>query len=169
MQPGVHTAENSHQIPWAPSQCKDDEWMEFLITNIRWLRDHLIFIMEIPILVKLYLYTEMVPLDPGLRPLCNNLDDPKPEIKIYKNGCLHTHTWLQGHIMDKTIKKNTVKQQNLGLMGIMAQSYPVQIHYETRKTRTPAFWDTPCRPMITHTSDSHQTPSQNKTKSKLQI
>ena len=32
-----------------------------------------------------------------------------------------------------------------------------------------AFWDTPCRPMITHTSDSHQIPSQKKTKSKLQI
>ena len=39
----------------------------------------------------------------------------------------------------------------------------------TRTTRTPAFWDTPRRPMITHTSDSHQIPSQNKTKSKLQI
>ena len=91
----------------APSQCKDDGWMEFLITNIRWLWDHLIFIMGIPTLVKQYLYTEMVPLDPGLRPLCNNLDDPKPEIKIYKNGCLHTHTWLQGHIMDKTIKKHS--------------------------------------------------------------
>ena len=36
-------------------------------------------------------------------------------------------------------------------------------------TRTPAFWDTPRGPMITHTSDSHQIPSQNKTKSKLQI
>ena len=107
MQPGVHTAENSHQRPWAPSQCKDDGWMEFLITNIRWLRDHLIFIMGIPMLVKRYLYTEMVPLDPGLRPLCNNLDDPKPEIKIYKYGSLHTHTWLQGHIMDKTIKKHS--------------------------------------------------------------
>ena len=81
--------------------------MEFLITNIRWLRNHLIFIMGIPILVKRYLYTEMVPLDAGLRPLCNNLDDPKPEIKIYKNGCLHTQTWLQGHIMDKTIKKHS--------------------------------------------------------------
>ena len=33
----------------------------------------------------------------------------------------------------------------------------------------PAFWDTPRRPMITHTSDSHQIPSQKKTKSKLQI
>ena len=31
------------------------------------------------------------------------------------------------------------------------------------------FWDTPCRPMVTHTRDSHQIPSQNKTKSKLQI
>ena len=31
----------------------------------------------------------------------------------------------------------------------------------------PAFWDTPRRPMITHTSDSHQIPSQSKTK--LQI
>ena len=39
----------------------------------------------------------------------------------------------------------------------------------TRKTRTPAFWDTPCRPMITHTSDSHQIPSKSKTKLKLQI
>ena len=39
----------------------------------------------------------------------------------------------------------------------------------TRTTRTPLFWDTPHRPMITHTSDSHQIPSQNKTKSKLQI
>ena len=31
------------------------------------------------------------------------------------------------------------------------------------------FWDTHRRPMITNTSDSHQIPSQNKTKSKLQI
>ena len=36
-------------------------------------------------------------------------------------------------------------------------------------TRMPAFWDTPRCPMITHTSDSHQIPSQKKTKSKLQI
>ena len=40
---------------------------------------------------------------------------------------------------------------------------------ETRTTRTPAFWDTPRHPMITHTSDSHQIPSQNNTKSKSQI
>ena len=39
--------------------------------------------------------------------------------------------------------------------------------YPLRTTRTPVFWDTPCRPMIIHTSDSHQIPSQNKTK--LQI
>ena len=39
----------------------------------------------------------------------------------------------------------------------------------TRTNRTPAFWDTPHRPMITHTSDSNQIPSQNKTKSKLHI
>ena len=37
------------------------------------------------------------------------------------------------------------------------------------RTRTPAFWDTHRRPMITHTRDSHPIPSQNKTKSKLQI
>ena len=36
-------------------------------------------------------------------------------------------------------------------------------------TWMPAFWDTPSRPIITHTSDLHQIPSQNKTKSKLQI
>ena len=39
---------------------------------------------------------------------------------------------------------------------------------KTRTTRTPAFWYIPRRPMITHTSDSHQIPSQNKSKSKLQ-
>ena len=39
----------------------------------------------------------------------------------------------------------------------------------TRTTRTPAFWDTPSRPMITHTSDSHQIPNQEKTKLMLQI
>ena len=39
----------------------------------------------------------------------------------------------------------------------------------TRTTGTSAFWDTPHRPMITHTRDSHQIPSQNKTKWKLQI
>ena len=39
----------------------------------------------------------------------------------------------------------------------------------TRTIKTPAFWDTPRRSMITHTGDSHQVPSQNKTKSsKLQ-
>ena len=37
------------------------------------------------------------------------------------------------------------------------------------ETRMPGFWDTPRRPMITHTSDSHWIPSQNKTKSQLQI
>ena len=39
----------------------------------------------------------------------------------------------------------------------------------TRITRMPVFWDTPRRHMITHISDSHQIPSHNKTKSKLQI
>ena len=48
-----------------------------------------------------------------------------------------------------------------------------QISVITGTTRLPAFWDShplppPC-PMITHISDSHQIPSQNKTKSKLQI
>ena len=39
----------------------------------------------------------------------------------------------------------------------------------TRTTRTQAFWDTAQSPMITLTSGSHQIPSQNKTKSKLQM
>ena len=39
----------------------------------------------------------------------------------------------------------------------------------TRTTRTPAFWDTRLCFMITHTSDSHQIPSQNKTKSNFGI
>ena len=142
--------------------------MEFLITNIRWLRDHLIFIMGIPILVKRYLYTEKVPLDPGLRPLCNNLDDPKQKLKYTKTAVFILKRDFRAILWTRQLK-NTVKQQNLGLMGIMAQSCPVQIHYETRTTRTPAFWDTPRRPMITHTNDSHQTLSQNKKKSKLQI
>ena len=40
--------------------------------------------------------------------------------------------------------------------------------WQTRTSRTPAFWDAPRRPKIT-TCDSHQIPSQNKTKSKLPI
>ena len=39
----------------------------------------------------------------------------------------------------------------------------------TRTTRTPAFWGYPRRLMITHTIMSYWIPSQNKTKSKLQI
>ena len=39
----------------------------------------------------------------------------------------------------------------------------------TPRMPAPAFWDTPRCPMITHTGDSHKIPSQNKTKSKLQI
>ena len=35
------------------------------------------------------------------------------------------------------------------------------------RTRTPSFWHTPRHLMITHSSDSHQIPSENKTKSKL--
>ena len=42
-------------------------------------------------------------------------------------------------------------------------------HNKTRTTRTPGFWDTPRRPMITNTTDSHQIPSQYKTMSKLHI
>ena len=48
--------------------------------------------------------------------------------------------------------------------GVEMLSIPIK----TRTTRTPTFWDTP-RPTIIHASDSRQTPSQNKTKSKLQI
>ena len=42
---------------------------------------------------------------------------------------------------------------------------------ETRTSRTPAFWEYPSRPMITHTitMDSYQIPCHNKTNSKLQI
>ena len=47
--------------------------------------------------------------------------------------------------------------------------YSMELAMEIRTTRTPAFWDTSLRPMITHTSDSHQIPNQKKTKSKLQI
>ena len=42
--------------------------------------------------------------------------------------------------------------------------------YQTKITgtnRMPAFWDTCCHPIVTYTGDSHQIPSQNKTK--LQI
>ena len=45
----------------------------------------------------------------------------------------------------------------------------LRVQLTTRTIRMPAFWDTPRCPMITHTSDSHQIPSQNKTNSKLQI
>ena len=43
-----------------------------------------------------------------------------------------------------------------------------QMNKKIRTNRMPAFWDTPRRPIITHTSDSHQIPIQNKTKSKVQ-
>ena len=45
------------------------------------------------------------------------------------------------------------------------QSQYSRVNYTT--TRMPAFWDTPHRHMITHTSDSHQIPSQKNTKSNL--
>ena len=47
--------------------------------------------------------------------------------------------------------------------------HPAVITETTRTTWTPAFWDTPRRPMIIHTSGSHQIPCHKKTKSKLQI
>ena len=40
-------------------------------------------------------------------------------------------------------------------------------HDKTRTTRTPAFWDTPRHPVITHTSNSHQTPSQKSKQDKV--
>ena len=71
----------------------------------------------------------------------------------------------------------SISWQSSGLLNLWygllnVHDYEINIHCcfmseLTRTTRTPAFWDTPRRPMITHTSDSHHI--QNKTKSKLQI
>ena len=69
-----------------------------------------------------------------------------------------------------------------GLVPSENKTLPEQIHadkgsctsnfipnrIQTRTNRTPAFWEYPRRPMITHTIDSYQTPNQ-KTKSMLQI
>ena len=57
--------------------------------------------------------------------------------------------------------KNTNKQHKPA-PGICLKS-------ATRTTRMPAFWGYPRHPMITHTIDSYWIPSQNKTKSNLQI
>ena len=62
---------------------------------------------------------------------------------------------LKKHIQNFGEKKSAKKQQS-------------PTDFLQNLTRTPAFWDTPPpRPMITHTSGSHQIPSQNKTKSKF--
>ena len=80
----------------------------------------------------------------------------------YASPVIIKYTSYKGfHILAET---NTLRSW-LILCNVMRSALVVQ----TRTTKTPAFWDTPRRPMITHTSDSHQIPSRNNTKSKLQI
>ena len=71
------------------------------------------------------------------------------------------------HIMTVSIFVKFCKDYQLCRFGLNRISSSWLIW--TRTTRTPMFWDTPRHPMITHTRDSHQIPSQNKTKSKLQM
>ena len=90
--------------------------------------------------------------------------------------CLINLTWNPLWIISMKIKfsfkqkpsnKNRIKKQKyrIALSRLHASSHTV----ETRTTRTPAFWEYLHRPMTTHIIDSYQIPSQNKTKSKLQI
>ena len=86
------------------------------------------------------------------------------------------HGIQQGSHRKKAIAKTCIQLQRLKkkwyqvmLLYHCNSSSHVTTLSTTRTTRMPAFWDTPHRPMITHTIGSHQIPSQNKTKSKLQI
>ena len=78
---------------------------------------------------------------------------------IIQMGLYMAFRWVT---IEWSIKKATIFSWSF--LGIKADR-----HETTRKTRTPAFWDSLRRPMITHTSDSHQIPNQNKMKSKLKF
>ena len=88
---------------------------------------------------------------------------------IFKCIFLNGNVWVLIQILLKFVPKGPINNIP-ALVQIMAWRLPGDktLPEPTRTTRMPASWDTPRRPMLTHTSDSHQIPSQN-TKSKLQI
>ena len=66
---------------------------------------------------------------------------------------------IMGYIITPTLSANTAYIVAIYLDPILGMHW---VLYRTRTIRTPAFWKTPCRLMITHTSDSHQIPSQTR-------
>ena len=101
-------------------------------------------------------------------------------IKVSVVPMANTMYFIQRIVMSyqngyKSYKNNCVHQN---CMYLILFSYSVQIQLmlqnTTRTTRMPVFWGHPSTPtahcpMITHTIHSYWIPSQNKTKSKLQI
>ena len=65
-------------------------------------------------------------------------------------------------------KKHTVYPMKWAHDFVMLVLLWLYYQFWTRTTRMLAFWEYPPHPMITHTIDLSQIPSQNKTKSKLQ-
>ena len=81
----------------------------------------------------------------------------------------YMYTFWNNHVSSSNQNGSTFLISAHARTLCLAPGQVTDIHSElTRTTRTPAFWDTP-PPMITHTSDSHQIPSQCKTKPKLRI
>ena len=105
-----------------------------------------------------------------LRPRHDHDDGCHFTDNIFKYIILNENVWISTDILLKFIPKGLI-DNTAALVQIMAwrRSGAMPLSESTRTTRMPAFWDTPHRPMITHTSGSHQIPSQNKPKSKLQI
>ena len=80
------------------------------------------------------------------------------------SSCLTVNCLWHRLIYWTVSQHKSIVEQNLCVLQLL-----IVWIIRTKTTRMPAFWDTPCHPMIIHTSDSHQIPSQKKTKSKLQI
>ena len=127
---------------------------------------------------------------------CQKLQSLWPSVAIWRHNfwwtlaqamCAWWHqaiTWTDVHLWSKAFCRIYLRGISQAFMNLIhnmcSEVTPLKLPpylpgannlrlVTTRTTRTSAFWDTPCRPMITHTSDSHQKPCQNKTKSKLQI
>ena len=101
---------------------------------------------------------------------------PWPEFSITKIGTVKTTIYILNNTHLTTlvtfIQYNDFRSMHtevckeykrINIMNIN-KTPPIRLS-TTRTTRTHAFWDTHHCHMITHTSDSHQIPSQNKTKS----
>ena len=89
---------------------------------------------------------------------------------IFKCIFLNENMWISIKISLKLVHTDPINNIP-SLVQIMAWRRPDNkpLSEPTRTTRMSVFWEYLQPPMITHTIDSYQIPSQNKTKSKLQI